>query len=63
MKKKKKKKYTDAKITILWQDIGIDFDIEKWAVLIRKGWKRQITEVIEPPSKERIRTLGEKENY
>ena len=43
--------------------IGIGFIIERSAMLIRKSVKRQITEGIELPNQERIRTLGEKENY
>ena len=32
-------------------------------MLIMKSGKRQITERIEPPSRENIRTLGEKETF
>ena len=44
------------------QDIKMEFDIEKYAILIISG-KRQITEGIEQQSQRRIRMLGEKENY
>ena len=39
------------------------FGIEKRAMFIMKSRKRQITEGIELLNQERIRTLGEKENY
>ena len=44
-------------------DIGKEFVIEKWAMLIMKSGKRQIIEGTELSNQERIRTLGEKENY
>ena len=44
-------------------DIGMESDIEKCATLIMKSWKRQITAGTECLSQERIRKLGEKENY
>ena len=37
--------------------------IEKIALILIKGGKRGITEGIELPNQERIRTLGEKENH
>ena len=45
------------------QHIGMEFDIEKCAMLIMKSGKRQITEGIELPNQERTRTLVEKETY
>ena len=39
------------------------FFIEKWAITIIKSCRRQITEGIELPNQERIRTFGEKETY
>ena len=46
------------------QDIGMEFGIEKWAMLIMKSGKWQITEGMELPNKKKkIRTLGEKETY
>ena len=50
-------------IRIYNQDIGMEFGIEKGAMLIMKSRKRQITEGIELPSQERIRTREEKKNY
>ena len=41
----------------------MEFGIEKYAMLIRKSGKRQIMEWIKLPNKERIRQIGEKENY
>ena len=41
----------------------MEFGIEKYAMLIIKSRKRQITERIKLPNPEGIRTLGEKENY
>ena len=45
------------------KDIGKEFGIEECAMLIIKGEKRHITEGIELPNQEKIRTLGEKETY
>ena len=39
------------------------FGMEKYALLIMKGGKREIIEGIELPNQERIRMLGKKENY
>ena len=50
-------------IGIYSQDIGMEFCIEKCAMLIIKKDKRQITEEIELRNQERIRTFGEKENF
>ena len=47
-------------IKIYSHDIEIEFDIEKSALLIMKSVKREITEGIELPNKERIRRLWEK---
>ena len=41
----------------------MEFVIEKCAILITKSGKRQITEGIELLNQERIKTLGEMENY
>ena len=48
---------------IYTQDIGIKFGLEKCFMLIMKSGKSQIIEGIELPNQERIRILGEKENY
>ena len=50
-------------VRIYSQDIGMEFSIEKCAMLIRKNEKRYMTEGMELPKQEKIRTLGEKETY
>ena len=44
-------------IYIYSQNIGIEFKIEKYAMRIIRGIKRQIPEGIELPNEKRIRTL------
>ena len=41
----------------------MEYDIEKYAMLIIKSRKQQTTEGIELPNQNKIRTLGEKETY
>ena len=41
----------------------MEFGIEKCSMLIMRSRKRQMTEGIERPNQEKIRTLGEKETY
>ena len=43
------------------QDIGMEFGIEKCTMVIMKSGKRHMTERVELPNQEVIRTLGEKE--
>ena len=50
-------------VRIYSQDIGMVSGIEKCAILAMKSGKRYITERIELPNQEKIRTLGEKETY
>ena len=50
-------------VRIYSQDIGMEFGIEKCAMLIMKCGKRHMTEGIELLNQEKIRTLGEKETY
>ena len=45
------------------QDIGMEFSIEKYAMLIMKNGKRHMTERMDLLNPEKIRTLGEKETY
>ena len=67
-KTKQKKKHKNEKawevliqtIRIYNQDIGIEFGIEKYVILIMKSGKTETTEGIELPNKESIRTLGER---
>ena len=50
-------------IKIYIQDTGLEFGIEKYTLPIIKSGKIIIMEGIELPNQERIRMLGEKENY
>ena len=50
-------------VRIYSQDIGMEFDIEKFAMLVMKSGKRHVSEGVELPNKVKIRTLGEKETY
>ena len=50
-------------LRIYSQDIGMEFDIEKCAMLIMKSGKWHITEGKELLNKEKIKMLGEKETY
>ena len=50
-------------IRIYSQDIGMEFSIEKYAMLIMKSGKKRITELMELPNQESIRTLGAKKIY
>ena len=47
-------------IRIYSQDIGMEFSIEKYAMLIMKSGKRKTAERRELPNQENIKTLGEK---
>ena len=48
-------------VRIYSQDIGIEFGIEKCAMLVMKSGKRHIMDGMELPNQNKIRTLGEKE--
>ena len=48
-------------VRIYSQDIGMEFGIEKCTLLVTKSGKRHMTEGVELPNQEKIRTLGEKE--
>ena len=48
-------------VRIYSQDIGMEFGIEKCAMLVMKRCKRHITDGIELPNQDRIRTLPENE--
>ena len=50
-------------IRIYSQDIGMEFCIERCVLLARKSGKRQLTDGIELPNQDKIRTLAEKETY
>ena len=44
-------------------DIVMEFGFEKCAMQVRKNGKRHLTDGIEQPNEDKIRTLGEKETY
>ena len=48
---------------IYYSDIGFEFGIEKYAKLITRIGKGEMTERIELPNQEKIRTFGVKETY
>ena len=50
-------------VRIYSQDIGMEFGIEKCAMLIMKSGKRHMTDGMELPNHDKIRTLGENETY
>ena len=50
-------------VRIYSQDIGMEFGIEKCAMLVMKSSKRHITDGMELPNHNRIRTLEENETY
>ena len=50
-------------VRIYSQDIGMEFGIEKCAMLVMKSGKRHLTERIDLPNQDKIRTLGENETY
>ena len=47
-------------VRIFSQDIGMEFGIEKCAMLVMKSGKRYMTEGVKLPNQILIRTLGEK---
>ena len=64
--KKEKKKELETLIhavRIYSQGIGMEFGIEKWAILVMKRGKRHLTDGMELPNQNKIRTLAEKETY
>ena len=50
-------------VIIYSQDIGMEFGIEKWAMLVMKSGKRHLTDGMELTNQDKIRTLGENETY
>ena len=51
-------------VRIYSQNIGTEFGIEKCDMLVMKSGKRYLTDEMEPPNQDKIRTLiGEKETY
>ena len=51
------------KIRIYSQDIGMEFRIEKCAMLVRKSGKQQLTDGMELPNQDKIKTLTKNETY
>ena len=50
-------------VRIYSQDIGMEFGIEKCAMLVMKSGKRHMTDGMKLPNHEKIRMLGENETY
>ena len=50
-------------VRIYSQDIGMEFGIERCAMLVRKSGIRHLTDGMELSNQEKIRKLGEKETY
>ena len=50
-------------VRIYSQDIGMEFGIEKCAMLVMKSGKRHMTDGMELLNQDKIRALGEKETY
>ena len=50
-------------VRIYCQGIGMEFGIEKCAMLVMKSGKRHMTDGMELPNQDKIRTLGENETY
>ena len=50
-------------VGIYSDDIGVEFGIEKCAMLIMKCEKQHMTEGTELPNQDKIKKLGEKETY
>ena len=50
-------------VRIYSRDIGMEFGIEKYAMLVMKSGKRHMTDGMELPSHDKIRTFEENETY
>ena len=50
-------------VRIYSQDIGMEFGIEKFAMLVMKSGKRHMTDGMELSNHDKIRTLGKNETY
>ena len=50
-------------VRIYSQDIGMEFGIEKFAMFVMKSGKRHMTDEMELPNHDKIRTLEENETY
>ena len=63
MKRKKELETLTHAVIIYSQDIGMEFGIEKSAMLVMKSSKRHLTDGMELLSQDKIKTLGKKETY
>ncbi len=50
-------------VRIYSQDVGMEFGIEKCEMLVMKSGKRHMTDEMELPNQDKIRTLGVNETY
>ena len=50
-------------VRIYSQNIGMEFGLEKAALLVMKSGKRHMTDGMKLPNQDKIRTFGEKEMY
>ena len=50
-------------VRIYSRDIGMEFGIEKCAMLVMKSDKEPLTDWMEIPNKDKIKTLAENETY
>ena len=50
-------------VRIYSREIGMEFGIEKCAMLVMKRGKRQLTDGMELPNQDKIKTLAENETY
>ena len=50
-------------VRIYIQDIGMEFGIEKYAMLVMKSGKRHLTDGMEQPNQDKIKTLAENKTY
>ena len=50
-------------VRIYSEDLGMEFGIEKCALLVMKSGKRHLTDGMELPNQNKIGTLGENETY
>ena len=50
-------------VRIYSRDIGMEFGIEKCAMLVMKSGKQQLTDGMELPNEDKIKTLAENETY
>ena len=62
-KNKKEQETLINAVRIYSQDIGMEFGIEKCAMLVMKSGKRYLTDGMGLPNQDKIRTLGENETY